>query len=67
MNIMLKDFIRLLTATGEEIRVFDINDNLLYKGEKTKLLSLLSKKQTFATRKIFTFYFTSNTIYIIIE
>lgn len=67
MSIMLKDFIRLLTVTSEEIRVFDINDNLLFKGEKTKLLNLLSKKQTFATRKVFTFYFISNTIYIIIE
>ena len=67
MSIILKDFIKLLVATSEEIRIFDENDNLLFKGEKTDLLDLLSKKQTFAIRKIFTFYFINNTFYIVVE
>lgn len=64
---MLKDFIRLFISFSEEIRIFDEEENLIFKGEKEKLLDILSKKQTLATRKIFMFYIVNNTIYIIVK
>lgn len=67
MTVMLKDFIGLFISFSEEIRIFDENENLIFKGEKAKLLDILSKKQTFATRKIFMFYIINNTIYIIVK
>jgi hypothetical protein len=67
MSIALKDFVKILLVSNEEIRIFDKEDNLIFKGEKIKLLNLLSQRQTLSIRKLIYFYFIDNIIYIIIE
>ena len=67
MTVKLIDFIDSLIAINEEIRLFDEDDYLLFKGKKTDLLRLFSTNPILATREIFAFYFIGNIIYITLE
>lgn len=62
----LKDFIKTMKF-DEELRVYDKNDNLLFKGLKSDLQEILYQKQTFAVKKIISFYIINEVIFITIE
>lgn len=62
----LKDFIKTMKF-DEELRVYNKNDILLFKGFKSDLQKVLYQKQTFAVKKIISFYIIKEVISIIIE
>lgn len=62
----LKDFIKTMKF-DEELRVYNKNDILLFKGFKSDLQEVLYQKQTFAVKKIISFYTIKEVIFIIIE
>ena len=62
----LKNFIKTMKF-NEELRVYDKNDNLLFKGFKDDLQEVLYQKQTLAVKKIISFYIIREVIVIVIE
>lgn len=62
----LKDFIKAMKF-DEELRVYNKNDILLFKGFKSDLQKVLYQKQTFAVKKIISFYTINEVIFIIVE
>ncbi len=62
----LKDFIKTMKF-DEELRLYNKNDILLFKGFKSDLQEVLYQKQTFAVKKIISFYTINEVIFIIIE
>jgi hypothetical protein len=63
MNVKLIDFIDIITY-NERLKVYDKNNCILFLGNKNHILSLLYKKQVFATKKIIGFMVYKDTISI---
>lgn len=64
--MLLKDFVKSMKF-NEELRVYDKNDNLLFKGFKNDLQEVLYQKQTVAVKKIISFYIIGEVIVVTIE
>lgn len=60
----LKDFVKLMMFDSDKLKVFDKEDNLLFKGNKRELQEILYQKQTFAVKRIATFYVVNEIIII---
>lgn len=64
MSIALKDFVKIMMYDNENVRIFDNEDNVIFKGTKKKLIELLLLRQTLAIKKITTFYVVNDIVYI---